>query len=121
MREEWSSRNTSASGDVPVVMQVEQSDLWFVLAGVVGAFGNQLLYWRNVVSRRRQVHAWMVAVSILYLLTGGGVGFFAGLDFDSHLLALGVGGGWPAALKAMNDARLIAAAARSKLGLGEGE
>ena len=102
-------------------MQVEQSDLWFLVAGAVGAFGNQLLYWRNVVSRRRQVHAWMVTVSILYLPTGGGVGFFTGLEYESLLLALGVGGGWPTALKAMNDARLIAAAARNKLGLGEGE
>ncbi len=121
MGEEWSSRNTSASGDGQIVMQVEQSDLWFVLAGFLGAFGNQLLYWRSVVSRRRQVHAWMVVASVLYLPTGGGVGFFTGLEFESLLLALGVGGGWPTALKAMNDARLIAAAARKKLGLDDGE
>lgn len=102
-------------------MEVEQSDLWFLVAGAVGAFGNQLLYWRNVVSRRRQVHAMMVAFSILYLATGGGIGFFAGQEFDSRVLALGVGGGWPTALKAMNDTRLIAAAARKKLGLDDGE
>lgn len=49
------------------------------------------------------------------------IGFFTGLEYESLLLALGVGGGWPTALKAMNDARLIAAAARKKLGLGDGE
>lgn len=101
-------------------LEIEVTHLWFLAAGALGAFGNQLLYWRNVWSRRRDIRGWMVPVSVLYVLTGAGIGFFAGVDFDSHLLALGTGGAWPTALKAMNDVRLYADAVRQKLGLAAG-
>lgn len=101
-------------------MEIEAAQLWFLAAGALGAFGNQLLYWRNVLSRKREVRGWMVPVSVLYVITGGGIGFFVGVDLESNLLALGTGGAWPTALKAMNDVRLLGAAVRQKLGLAGG-
>ena len=101
-------------------MEIEAAHLWFLAAGALGAFGNQLLYWRNVWSRRREVRGWMVSMSVLYVITGGGVGFFVGAESGSALLALGTGGAWPTALKAMNDVRLLGEAVRQKLGLAGG-
>lgn len=90
-----------------------------ITAGSLGAFGNQLLYWRGVLRiRNREINRRMILISIFYILTGGGIGFFIGLDYpDSYLFMLGGGATWPTLLKSMNDVRVFAKAVQEKLGL----
>lgn len=102
-------------------MDNEVAQHWYLVAATLGAFGDQLLYWRNALARGRGARVWRVSFSVLYILTGGGIGFFVGVEQKSLLLALGTGGAWPTALKAMNDVRLWAEAARQKFGLAGGE
>ncbi len=88
------------------------------LAGFVGAFGNQLLYWRRILRvRDRQINPKMIFISIFYVLTGGGVGFFIGKDYpNSYMFMLGGGAAWPTLLKSMDDVRQFAKAVQNKLG-----
>ena len=52
------------------------------------------------------------------MATGGGVGFFCGVELENYLLALGTGGLWPQIVKAMGDVGLLVKAMSNKLGLG---
>jgi hypothetical protein len=91
---------------------IDSFDIWPLVAGLVGAFGNQLLYWGNRLRRRsEELNLRMVPYSILYVLTGGGVGFFVGVEGDVLLLSLGSGAFWPATVKAIDAARRASAMA----------
>ena len=100
---------------------VDNLALMGILAGGVGALGNQLLYWRNVLKvQNRKINRRMIPISLIYVITGGGVGFFINLDYpEQYLFCLGGGGAWPTLLKSMDDVRQFAAAFRQKLGLVE--
>ena len=92
------------------------------LAGGVGAFGNQLLYWRNVLRvQNREVNRWMIPISLIYVITGALIGFIINLDYPGeYLFCLGGGAAWPTLLKSMDDVRQFAVAFRRKLGIAEG-
>ena len=84
------------------------ADLWHLLAGLLGAFGNQVLYWRErLAGRKRAADRRMVPVFVAYVVTGGGVGFFVGVEGNAYLLALGAGAFWPETLKSLNAARRV--------------
>ena len=87
-------------------------NLLFLAAGIVGAFGNQVVYWRR---RDRPVNKRTVCVSFGYILTGGGVGFFVGFESGVMLLSLGSGAAWPATLKSIDAARNVGALVKKRL------
>ena len=98
-------------------MEIGLVDTWYLLAGLVGASGNQVVYWGNRLRRPNiPINRRMIPVSGFYILTGGGVGFFVGVDTVSALLALGSGAAWPETLKALDAARKVASIAKDRLG-----
>ena len=104
----------------------EIANMGYLTAGAVGAFGNQVLYWgyilrsrtRRPKSWKNKIPFWAFTLSAFYVVTGAGVGFFCGVDLESHLLALGAGGLWPQAVKALGDVGLLIKAVSSKVALG---
>lgn len=87
---------------------VELDHLWHLLAGLTGAFGNQVLYWRVA---SREISGRRVFVSVSYVIVGAGLGFFVGVSslgfVGSHLLALGAGYCWPETVKAIDAAKNV--------------
>ena len=47
-------------------------------------------------------------MSVLYVLTGGAIAFFVGLDYPYYVLLLGVGAAWPQFLKAIASFKALA-------------
>ena len=90
--------------------EIQQLEPWllYVLAGLIGAFGNQVVYWGNRLRRRDAVINYrMVPISIAYIGTGGGVGWVVGVEIESLLMVLGSGAFWPETLKALDAARNV--------------
>ena len=77
------------------------------LAGLVGAAGHQVLYWGNRLRRSGKLRTRVLIFSVLYVVTGSGVGHFVGVEGESTLLALGAGFGWPAFIRSIDAARQI--------------
>lgn len=77
------------------------------LAGFIGAGGHQVLYWGNRLRSSGDLRLRVIIFSLLYALTGSGVGHFVGSDGGSALLALGAGFGWPAFIQSINAAKQI--------------
>ena len=80
--------------------------LWHLLAGLLGASGNQVIYWGNRLRRPDlPINRRMIPISAAYIITGGGVGFFVGVStgesMELVLLSLGSGAFWPETLKAL--------------------
>jgi hypothetical protein len=77
------------------------------LAGFIGAGGHQVLYWGNRLRSSGNLRLRVLIFSVLYAVTGSGVGHFVGTDGGSALLALGAGFGWPAFIQSINAAKQI--------------
>ena len=78
------------------------------LAGLVGAFGHQVVYWGNRVRRNDfELKFRVLFYSLLYVVTGSGVGHFVGVDGGTSLLALGAGFTWPAFIHSIDAAKQI--------------
>ncbi|MEO3427987.1 hypothetical protein AAFN88_03965 [Pelagibius sp. CAU 1746] len=77
------------------------------LAGCIGAGGHQVLYWGNRLRSSGSLRFRVLVYSVLYTVTGSGVGHFVGSDGGSTLLALGAGFGWPAFIQSINAAKQI--------------
>jgi hypothetical protein len=77
------------------------------LAGFIGAGGHQVLYWGNRLRSSGSLRLRVIIYSLLYTVTGSGVGHFVGSDGGSALLALGAGFGWPAFIQSINAAKQI--------------
>lgn len=77
------------------------------LAGFIGAGGHQVLYWGNRLRSASNLRLRVLVFSLLYAVTGSGVGHFVGSDGGSTLLALGAGFGWPAFIQSINAAKQI--------------
>ncbi len=77
------------------------------LAGFIGAGGHQVLYWGNRLRGSGKLRLRVLIFSLLYAVTGSGVGHFVGTDGGSALLALGAGFGWPAFIQSINAAKQI--------------
>ena len=90
--------------------------VWFLLAGLVGAFGNQVVYWGNRVRRSdTSINRRMFPISVAYVGTGGAVGFFVGVESGLYLLSLGSGAFWPETLKALDAARSVSTIIKRRL------
>lgn len=90
----------------PAAIQI--IDLWHLLAGFIGAFGNQVLYWgARARAPKRSLNRRMMPISVAYIVTGAGVGFIVGVEFDVLILALGSGATWPETIKAIDAARTV--------------
>lgn len=96
--------------------KVELFQAWHLVAGLVGAFGNQVVYWGNRLRRPDlPINRRMFPVSAAYVATGGAVGFFVGVESEVLLLSLGSGAFWPETLKALDAARNVAAIVKRRL------
>ena len=106
--------------DGRIVESVELLHLWHLLAGIVGAFGNQVIYWGNRLRRPDlPMNRRMIPISVAYVATGGGIGFFVGVStgqsMDLILLSLGSGAFWPETLKALDAARRVTLRLKQKI------
>lgn len=92
-------------------------DAWYLIAGAVGALGNQVLYWRRLLrTRRTKIDGRKFFLSSMYVLTGGGVGFFVGASTGFPVLAMGSGAAWPATLRSIQAARHVGKIASNQIG-----
>lgn len=91
-------------------------DAWYLVAGAVGALGNQVLYWRRLLrARKTKVDGRKVFLSSMYVLTGGAVGFFVGTSTSFPVLAMGSGATWPATLRSIQAARHVGKTASKQI------
>lgn len=90
-----------------------------LVAGAVGAFGNQVLYWGNRVRiRNHDINRRMIPISVAYVCTGAGVGCFVGIETVQILWALSAGAFWPETLKALDGARNVSAKVAERMKIG---
>ena len=81
----------------------EYSGIDYLLVATAAAVGNRVLFWyqSTTFTRRELVY------SLLYVITGSGIGYLFGIYLDSILIALMVGGSWPLAVDATQTVREV--------------